>query len=328
MTRSLRWLGVRLGLLLLLGSLLGCQTPSESARPAGETLVTPPPAQPGFLWEARRGAQIVTLVGTLHIGISADELPPQLWHRLEQADTVIIETDLNGMNSRLIRRFLLLPEQETLENLLGGDWNRFRSLMIEAFPQMPDTQLRRMTPMAACSNLMLAEARLAQQSDPRAEESGSKEPELISMDQFIFDQARSKGKKTRTLETLEEQFHYLEQICTLDQLRLMLADAAAGQDYFRDLEKAYLQGESATMDRLIAELPGGMRTILLDQRNRAWAQKLDGLLSPKHTLLAVGAAHFGGETSLLRLLAAQGFRIRTLPREREESQAPQPAGVR
>ncbi|MDB9918194.1 TraB/GumN family protein [Pseudomonadales bacterium] len=47
---------------------------------------------------------------------------------------------------------------------------------------------------------------------------------------------------------------------------------------------------------------------LLDQRNKRWMEKIDGMLqAPKSSVVMAGAAHFGGENGLLALLRKQGL---------------------
>jgi uncharacterized protein YbaP (TraB family) len=51
-----------------------------------------------------------------------------------------------------------------------------------------------------------------------------------------------------------------------------------------------------------------MSKVLLEDRNRAWAEWLDGRLdTPGTILLAVGAGHFEGEVSVLRMLEERGL---------------------
>jgi len=78
-------------------------------------------AQSGLIWEAKRGQQTVTLVGTMHVGVQPDQIPGWLWARLEAADTLVTEVDLAAMNGRLIHQYLLLEQADSLERMLGKD---------------------------------------------------------------------------------------------------------------------------------------------------------------------------------------------------------------
>jgi uncharacterized protein YbaP (TraB family) len=267
----------------------------------------------GLIWEAQKADQIITLVGTMHVGVSPDEIPKALWARLDQADTVVTEVDLAGMNSALIKRYLLLPEQQNLEQLLGAaDWQRYRQIIGEAFPSNSQAQLQKMTALSACSKLMMAEALLAQKSSKANQDQASDGGDQISIDQYIAEQAKEQQKTFHTFESLAEQFTLLEQVFTIEQLREMLEDSAENRSYYQKLSSSFKQGDLATIDAMVATMPVIQREVLLDQRNQNWGKKLDQLLSKQKTFIAIGAAHLGGPQGLLNILEAKGFRLKAL----------------
>ncbi|HYX33337.1 MAG TPA: TraB/GumN family protein [Oligoflexus sp.] len=299
-----RWRSLLSVLFLITWAVLpwsSCVTPSGSS------------ARQGLIWEAQRGPQIITLVGTMHVGVSPDEIPKGLWTRLAAADTVVTEVDLVGMNGPLIRQYLLLPDKDNLQTLLGpADWLRFKGTMQEAFPHIPESQLHRMSPLAACSNLMLAEAQLAQKASAAPGASTPDVRQQVSMDQFIIEKAREQNKTLKTFESIEEQFRFLDKVFTLQQLREMLDESAENRQYYIELNKSFKEGDSTTIDSLVAMMPENLRITLLDQRNENWGRKMPDVLGPKQTFIAVGAAHLGGKKGLLNILEAQGFQMRPL----------------
>jgi uncharacterized protein YbaP (TraB family) len=249
----------------------------------------------------------------MHVGVSPDEIPKGLWTRLDAADTVVTEVDLAGMNGNMIRRYLMLPDKQTLEALLGpADWQRFRSIMQEAFPQTSEAQLLRLSPLAACSQLMLAEAQLAQKASGSPGNKVRNVREEVSMDQYIIEKSREHGKTLKTFETLDEQFSMLDKVFTLEQLREMLAESEENRQVYTQLVKSFRDGDSATIDSMVAMMPADLRESLLDQRNENWGRKMPGVLGPRNTFIAVGAAHLGGKKGLLQILEQQGFTLRPL----------------
>jgi len=48
---------------------------------------------------------------------------------------------------------------------------------------------------------------------------------------------------------------------------------------------------------------------MIERRNAAWMPSLQAQLVKGNTLVAVGAAHLGGDTGLVRLLRASGFKV-------------------
>lgn len=299
-----RWRSVLSVLFLSTWALLhwsSCVTPARQA------------ARQGLVWEATRGQQVVTLVGTMHIGISPDEIPKGLWTRLDAADTVVTEVDLAGMNGTLIRRYLILPDKESLPTLLGPkDWQKFKDLVQEAFPQTAESQLQRMTPLAACSHLMLAEAQLAQKANIDPKEARKNVRDEVSMDQYIIEKSREQKKTLKTFESLEEQFNSLHKVFTLEQLREMLAESEENRQVYTQLTKSFKDGDSETIDSMVAMMPADLRESLLDQRNENWGRRMPEILGARNTFIAVGAAHLGGRKGLLNILEKQGFQLRPL----------------
>ncbi|MCR2833906.1 TraB/GumN family protein [Parerythrobacter lacustris] len=105
----------------------------------------------------------------------------------------------------------------------------------------------------------------------------------------------------------------------LDSLMLETGDADTGPVYGDAdnplapfaMEHAWAKGiisEQAMFDD--SPLGLAMSKVLLEDRNRAWAEWLDRRLdTPGTILLAVGAGHFEGEVSVLRMLEARGLEV-------------------
>ena len=51
----------------------------------------------------------------------------------------------------------------------------------------------------------------------------------------------------------------------------------------------------------------GDEGILLTDRNRKWIPRLKKMFGEKPTFVAVGAAHLGGDTGILKLLQKEGY---------------------
>jgi len=159
---------------------------------------------------------------------------------------------------------------------------------------------------------MLAEAQLAEKNDTAKKTSSGDLQTQVSMDQYIIEKAREQGKKLKTFETLAEQFRYLQDVFTLNQLREMLQESAANRGYYRELAASFNDGNSDAIDAMVATMPQHLRELLLDERNENWEKKFDQILSPAHTMIAVGAAHLGGPKGLIRRLERKGFRLQPL----------------
>lgn len=273
--------------------LFSCVTLDTTPETGGST-------RQSFLWEAVKGPTRLTLVGTMHIGIREGDMDPELWKSLESADTVIIETDVSKIDPLLLKRFMTLPEGETLSTRLGGDhWLKFLKVVRDSGSPLSNAQLDSLSPLAAGSLLLHIQTQSAK--DVAEGE--------ISIDQFIFEKGKSLGKQTRTLETNEEQLTSLEAVFTIPALKEVLDEWDAEADSFNSLREAYRAGNTVALDELLKEIPEDMRLLLLEKRNKEWIRKLPALQG-RHSILAVGAAHFAADYGLLKLLEGEGYRIR------------------
>jgi uncharacterized protein YbaP (TraB family) len=120
------------------------------------------------------------------------------------------------------------------------------------------------------------------------------------------------------LETSAEQFALFDTLSPADQSALLAATAreAAASDP-RGLIEAWLTGDLARIEALsevgLLEHPA-LRERLLTARNRAWAERVAGIVAQgRRPLVAVGAAHVLGTDGLPALLEARGFAVERLP---------------
>ncbi|RYZ49312.1 MAG: TraB/GumN family protein [Proteobacteria bacterium] len=272
-----------------------CVTPANSADKLAK-------ARQSFLWEAKKGEERLTLVGTMHIGITPDDMDPKLWNQLQTADVVIIETDIGGMNPKELHSYMTLPPSEDLRGILGSKpFDRLSEIIAKSGSALPEAQLLRMTPLAAGTLLLQVQAKADQEIAAGQ----------VSIDQVIFERAQEMGKTTRTLETNREQLDTLKTVFDKVAIVKMLEEWDEETSNYEDMKNAFKTGDSETLDSMLAEIPEEVRAELLDKRNANWIKKLPSL-QKNHTLIAVGAAHYAGKRGLLKLLRDKGYTIKPL----------------
>jgi hypothetical protein len=120
----------------------------------------------------------------------------------------------------------------------------------------------------------------------------------------------------RYLETIAEQFALLAP----DDPTLELQEFESGLKDLRDVAagiepmvKAWSVGDQAGLDKLINgdldQFPEA-RKMLLDDRNRRWAPKIQAMLKEKHVFfITVGAGHLTGPVGLPALLRKAGYKV-------------------
>ncbi len=273
-----------------------CVTPVPSA-------VTVQPARQSFLWEAKRGQQTLTLVGTMHIGIGPKDMDPKLWARLKDADTVIVETDMTHQDPALMQSFMTAPKDYDLSKQLGAKhWRHLSEILANGGSAMSEEQLKPLSLLAAGALLLQLQAK---------EDQAIAEGQL-AIDQIIFERSQAMGKKTLTFETNREQLGFLKAVFTVEALQKMIDEWDAESGEYAHMKETFKNGDSKALDDLLEEVPKEIRAVLLDERNQNWRQSLPKLAGKQRTLIAVGAAHFAGPKGLLKLLEQDGYVIRPL----------------
>jgi uncharacterized protein len=136
------------------------------------------------------------------------------------------------------------------------------------------------------------------------------------VDTVLMEEAARQHRDTRYLETLDTQIALLvpnDPKLELDEFEADLREFRKQGDEFDALIAAWSNGDLAAIDRLIngefAAHPEA-RKALLDDRNHAWASKIEGWLGEHQTFfITVGAGHLAGKSSLVELLRRDGLQV-------------------
>lgn len=140
------------------------------------------------------------------------------------------------------------------------------------------------------------------------------------LDTYFQQQAAQNGKKVSGLETAQSQLDILFNSQTLQRqanlLYCLVSDIDRAMDQTKRLNEAYKAQNLDEMLKLMEErdgnscdpLPGEMEA-LLDNRNKAWIEKMPTIMKDAPTLFVVGAGHLPGSTGVLSLLKQQGYTV-------------------
>jgi uncharacterized protein YbaP (TraB family) len=272
-------------------ALAGCRQ-AETVRPA--------------LWQVDgQGGQRAWLFGTIHA------LPdPVNWRSakveaaLASADRLVVEVsdgDDPAKAAAVFKRLGTSPGLPPLRTRLSPPARAALDRLLAAHGT-PADQFDRMETWAAAlglNQLLLAAAKsdadngvdLALQADPLARR----------IDQF---------------EGLEPQLALFDRLPEADQRALLESVIAGAADAPRDtaaLQTAWKRGDMtaiAALDHKGMLADPELRQMLLVERNRAWAARLQALLGGgARPFVAVGALHLAGPDGLPALLERQGYRV-------------------
>jgi hypothetical protein len=229
----------------------------------------------------------VRLLGSMHLFSAASpRMPSWVSEAFDWSEALIFESDAPA-----ILPFLKRERGQSLEHALPPEvWSRLDASWPSAGPLAPLSELR---PWAA---LMVAPTlcqRVIEGVEPR-----------------MLRAAAAQSKPYQFLETADEVVASLESIplsAVCAGLELLLADLTEPQRTLDRMQLAWLQRDLQAVHQVAAESPmfslPGIRSAILDARNRAWAPRVrDALDSPKRTLVVVGALHLCGAGNLIERL--------------------------
>ena len=260
------------------------------------------------LWHVKGEAGEIYLLGSVHVLPSGvNWRTPEISRALARSDVFVFEVPEDEVSlaqlNALIQAKGFLPPGESLRARLHAASLADYDAAIKASGLAP-ASVERERPWLAGLQLMFAQiAKL-------------KFSAKDGVDSVLMADAAKDRKQMRYLETIAEQFALLAPDDPTLELQEFesglkdLADIASGID---PMVKAWSNGNQAELDRLINgdldEFPQA-RKMLLDDRNKRWAPKLEAMLKEKHVFfVTVGAGHLTGPLGVPALLRKDGLKV-------------------
>ena len=265
----------------------------------------------GYIWEATKDNNTVTLVGTIHIGDNAvNLLNDDVKKILADTDVLSVELDLSSnSNIQKIQSASYLPQGETIAKYLSQDeveklTSIFKPLNLNS---RKIENLNSFSLSSLFTNLVYAKAGIA----------GS------GLDILMINEINSrktKGDKVEIneLEGADFQLDMSDDFFSWDSTKEFINDYS--EDYLKNeinsatnLMEAFKNGDTKTLEDLNLELKNDSiekYNMMLTDRNINMANKIDELIKDgrKHTV-AVGAGHFIGDDSVLKFLEEKGYTV-------------------
>ncbi|THD85851.1 TraB/GumN family protein [Aliigemmobacter aestuarii] len=286
-------------------------------------------AQPfaaGNLWQATRGDQRLTILGTYHLAdprhaATMDRVAPMI----DAAATVLVEA--GPEEERLLMKamaerpdLLFLSEGGSLiERLPAEDW-----AMISAAMQargLPSIMAARMQPWYLSMMLAMPPCAMGEMTARNG------------LDQLVMDRAKGNDTPVRALEPYDTIFGLFATMSFEDQMEMIRATLAydaqgMAEDIQETLLQAYFRGEARRMWEFLriesATLPGydaaradaefaQFEEVLMNARNRAWIPVIEAAAVEGPVFVAFGALHLAGREGVLNLLEQAGYTVEQLP---------------
>ena len=254
--------------------------------------------------EGRGGGEVV-LLGSVHTLRDSDHpLPASIDALYDDADTLVMELDMDDLNPAEIQGALLsaamLTDGATLSNVLDARLYRDAEAHAQAFG-IDLALLDRFEPwLVAITMTELGMTRLGFRSDR-------------GIEQYLLGRSSGDGKEVLGLESLATQVAVFDDLSLDDQSALLeqtLAELDHAADVMDEMIAAWRTGELEALAASLLEDFDAFPDLydsLIVARNRAWTLRIERLLeSGSDYLIVVGALHLVGEDSVIDMLSERG----------------------
>jgi uncharacterized protein YbaP (TraB family) len=256
------------------------------------------------LWKLADGDTTIYLFGTIHLlRPGLDWFGADLQRAFTAANELVIEaieTDPRQAAGQLFARAIDRDGPPLSQKLAPDAARRYRATM-QRFG-LPIKEFESLEPWFVTmflSNIMLQQFGYGP-----------------GVDEALVERALATGKPVIPLETMDFQLSIFDQMPERTQIKL-LNETIQGLDQppkaLEHITHLWATGQPealATDLEETARVMPGHYNALITKRNRRWTEWLvDRLERPGTVFVAVGAAHFAGEDSVLRMLRARQFRV-------------------
>src|ERR671923_301115 len=261
-----------------------------------------------FLWRVSKDDHSLYLLGSIHY-LRRENFPlhKSIIDAFEASERLVFEIDLNRVSPDAAQRV-------TLEKAIYRDGQTLRQNVSEETYQLAEQRasklgidMRVMSPMKPWFVALTLVAIKFQQI--------GLEPNL-GVDHYLAERAKSSGKSTSGLETLEFQIGLLDQLSKRDQeslLRETVVELDLLDANINKIVQAWLKGDDQSLESLLL---AGMKQFpevhekIIVERKRGWGPQVEKILSPDGGSLAgVGAAHLVGKDGVIEMLKARGYTL-------------------
>ncbi len=280
-----------------------------------------------FLYEVSKGRMQGHLLGTIHLGVTSKDLPPEFWPYFNESDAYVAEIDTTKGNEGLFglvqERMLRSPYEKPLVEQLDKDtFNRLKNIVVAdkvTWKVSSDQVLDRLSLYGA---YLYAHQGVEQQYnlDDGRRTFGNVSRLRSSMDFELGALAREQGKSILTLDELSSEAFVscmMEEMYGSKELVLQnLKELLNGKtlplnlDRLFEMIEAYRLGEVAYFENV-----KGASQCLLQDRNEMWVGKIMAHMGTyKRPFIAVGLFHLEHSSeTVIDMLRENGYQVKRIP---------------
>ncbi len=263
------------------------------------------------VWKVSNGQSELFIGGTIHVLSRQDyPLPPEFDQAYQQADSLVLETDLAAMaelavQQQLLMRVMYTDGRSLKDDLQDSTYQKLveyvatTGLMMEALNQFTAPMVVITLTMAELQKLGMADT---------------------GVDNFFHSRAVQDGKRLQGLESVDLQLDIIANmgkgledemlLSTLDELRDLPRMMNAMKSAWRRGDMKNL--EDTAIAPMREQFPALYQSLLVE-RNDSWIPKIEALLkTPETEFILVGALHLAAREGVITRLLERGYTVERL----------------
>jgi uncharacterized protein len=261
-----------------------------------------------LLWEASREGSSVHLLGSIHY-LRQEHYPLHraILKALDGSRRLVLEIDLNNTSTETAQKVTIekavYRDGSTLAKNVSAETLELASKRANEL----GLDMRILDPMkpwfAALTMVAIQLQRMG--LDPN-----------LGVDRHLAARAKSSGKPTAGLETLESQLGTFDRLSGRDQ-ELMLRETVGALERLEksisEIVATWLMGDADALSGLLLagkrDYPDLYERVVVE-RNRRWVAEIEKFIAQGGgELVVVGAAHVVGKDSVIEMLKSKGYRV-------------------
>ena len=263
---------------------------------------------PLSLWQVSGQGNRVYLLGSIHLLREQDHpLPSAIYDAYADSDKLIMELDMDDLDpiesQALSSQLGLIQDGRSLRDLMGEPLYSEAVALADAV-QIPLSLLAQSEPWYAAMNVeIMLLMRIG--FNPQ-----------FGVENSLMNLAVAERKEILGLETLRQQLEILDGLSVdaqRDMLMQALAEGGDMQDTMDTMIDAWRRGDVDFLEEnLLADMQNypELNRVIVDDRNRDWADQVEALLDEAEDyLIVVGALHLVGDEGVPGLLRSRGHEV-------------------
>ncbi|HEU0109998.1 MAG TPA: TraB/GumN family protein [Flavisolibacter sp.] len=244
------------------------------------------------------------LFGTMHMLCADDiQLSDSLNKAIQNADDVYLELDMDNLFEMMgaITKMKMRNDTTLADLLSTEEYQKVKQYFTENSKLIPFNMLETYKPLLAASMIM--------------EQQVGECDNMISMEQLVMKESKKNGVAIKGMESMEYQMAIFDSIpysFQAKQLVKMVEEGNSDGSEMKKITEVYRSQLLDQMEELTKKEDMGISNfadLLLYNRNRDWAKKMQSLMSKASLVVAVGAGHLPGEKGVINLLRKAGYKV-------------------